>query len=329
MFIDFTKPDFLNGISPSATWELQIIDFIKKWQDEEVFEIQTSGSTGTPKKIKCHKKAMVASANMTGKYFNFKSGQTALLCLPTDKISGIMMLVRAMVWKLKLYCTAPKMALNLRQFPPLDFAAMLPAQALYNISELDGIKKLLLGGAAIPIHLNDKLKTLPTQSYLSYGMTETLSHIAIQRLGTTNYFETLEGIRISKSEKDCLVIDAPQLGIETLHTNDIIALISNHKFQYLGRYDNVINSGGLKIIPETIEQQIMPLFEQVLFYIGLMPHPVWGEQITLFIEGKPWKKEALKQLQKHLKRITPKQAIPQQIIFKNQFEKTANGKIIR
>lgn len=329
MFIDFSKKNPIEMLSPTSEWEIQILDFITQWQRNTVFSIQTSGSTGKPKTIRCHKQQMIASATMTGEYFNFRAGQTALLCLPTNKISGIMMLVRAIVWQLKLYCVPPAITLPLDNLPTLDFAAMIPAQALHNLAQLQKVKKLLLGGAGLPPDLQRRYKSLPSESFLSYGMTETLSHIAIQRIGTHSYFQTLKGIRITTDERNCLVVDAPSLGIKALHTNDIVSLLANNKFKYLGRYDNIINSGGLKIIPETIEQQINPFISKQLFYVGTSPHPTWGEQLTLFIEGITWDIEKILLLKKQLKKIVPKQAIPQRIIFKKHFPQTSNGKIIR
>lgn len=330
MYIDFTKSNPLEGICPVETWEQEIVDFIKNWKDTLSFEIKTSGSTGTPKIIKCLKQAMIASAKITGNYFGFTEGQTALHCLPAKKISGIMMIVRAIVWKLKLYCIAPKIELALDKLPSsIDFAAMIPAQALHNIDKLQHIKQLLLGGAAIPSILKNKLRTLPVSSYLSYGMTETLSHIAIQKLNESSLFVTMEGVNIYTNDDNCLIINAPNIGVERLQTNDIVSIVSETQFEYLGRYDNIINSGGLKIIPEEIEAQINKIFPLHNFYIGLTSHDTWGEQITLFWEGKPLCKDEENNLVKKLQSIKPKQAIPKKIIYKNHFDRTETGKIIR
>lgn len=330
MLLDFSKyshPE--QHFSPQNIFEEKTLQLLDYWHTNETIEITTSGSTGMSKIITHHKKHMLQSAKMTGVFFQFQEGQTALLCLPTDKIAGIMMLVRALHWKMKLYCLPPKLHLDLESLPPLDFAAMIPAQAAENLQKIQRIKTLLLGGAPVSFPLEQNLQKLPTNCFVSYGMTETISHIAARNLskGEQNY-RTLPNIFVSTDKRNCLVITAEKLGIKNLYTNDIVELSKEKSFKIIGRYDNVINSGGLKIVAEAIEKQIQPLLTQN-FYIKGIADEQWGETVALFIESEAFGEQELSMLQERLKSIVPKQAIPKKIIFLPKFNYTTNGKLLR
>ncbi len=180
MLLDFSKYESPEKYCTSQTeFDKEVLDFLHLWRTSDHFTVQTSGSTGIPKAITHSKIAMQNSAKLTGEFFNFKKGETTLLCLPVNKIAGIMMLVRAVIWHLKLYTLPPKLELNFSELPIIDFAPLLPAQALQNFEQLQKIKTILLGGASLPRTLSQKIPKHPSRFFHSYGMTETISHIAL------------------------------------------------------------------------------------------------------------------------------------------------------
>lgn len=332
MLLDFSKhihPE--RYAKASNSFEQEVLDFVEKWYSQKEFSLETSGSTGTPKKTTHSKEAMIQSALLTGRYFQFTEGKTTLLCLPITKIGGMMQLVRAIIWKLKLYVLPPKINLNLTALPSLDFAALLPAQAVSSFDQLASIRTILLGGAPLTSSLEEKIRTHTSSFYLSYGMTETISHIALKKLNGNDalpYFTTLPNISIEVDNNSCLSITAPELNISKLQTRDIIKLISPTSFDFIGRLDNIINSGGLKINAETVEKQISP-FINSSFYVKGTPDPVLGEQVTLFIEGNIWSKEKVNKFKNQLQDNISKHLVPREIIFKEKFQHTTTGKILK
>lgn len=328
-FSQYTHPE--NVTMAENSFDESVLSFIKKWYSQDEFTVQTSGSTGTPKAIAHSKEAMINSAKLTGEYFGFKQGNTALLCLPADKIAGIMMIVRAIVWKLKLYTINPKLQLDLSLLPMLDFASLIPPQAIENYEQLSCIKTILLGGTGLTPTLEEKLKKHSSNFYLSYGMTETVSHIALRKINGENatpLFSAMPNVSLTTDKDSRLCISAPHLNIEYLQTNDIVKLHTSNTFEFIGRFDNIINSGGLKINIETIEKQVSKIISQPFYIKGIKDERL-GEKVALFIEGKPWQKEQIDILNQQLKSIQPKQAIPKEIIFKECFSYTSTGKIKR
>lgn len=332
MLLDFSRykhPE--QHCFPTTDFDKEVLLFLQQWHKQDRFTIRTSGSTGVPKPIVHTKEAMQQSARLTGSFFNFQKGHSAVLCLPITKIAGIMMLVRAIVWQLKLYTLPPKQKLNLAALPFIDFAPLLPMQALENFSQLHTIKTILLGGALLPTLLKGKLQRLSSCVYHSYGMTETLSHIALCKVngeGASETFTALPNVALSVDKESRLHISAPQLGIEGLQTHDIVQLLSPTTFVFVGRHDTVINSGGLKLVAEDIERQLSAFISHN-FYVKGTADPLWGEKVTLFIEGKSWCRAMIKDLQKQFQNISPKQAIPKEIIFTEKFTYTPTGKLIK
>ncbi len=330
MLLDFSTYEFPEQYTqPQTDFDEEVLAFLQKWRTQNHFQITTSGSTGIPKVITHSKEHMQNSAKMTGQFFDFQRGNTVLLCLPITKIGGIMLLVRAIVWRLKLYTLPPKLTVNLSDLPATDFASLLPVQALNSFSELGKIKTVLLGGAAISKELFEKIQQHKSRFFHSYGMTEIISHIAICDLQKEqNHYQVLPNVVITVNAENCLQISAKKLGIEKLQTNDIVKLTSKTSFGFLGRLDNVINSGGLKIIAEEIEKQIRPFILQN-FYIAGTADDILGEKVTLFIEDTAWSIEKLTVLKEQLQTIRPKQAIPKEIRFQKQFDYTSTEKIKR
>lgn len=241
----------------------QTAKFIEEfYNNKDYVEVLTSGSTGKPKEIRAEKRKMLASAAMTVTFLNLKKGDSALLCMPLEHIAGKMVVVRSLYQKLNLIVRKP--CANLFADAPLNlnFAAITPMQAFCALSEekstkiLASCQKIIIGGGFIDQELHTKLCNLPCEIYHSYGMTETLSHIALKRISTENKaFKPLPGVSVSLSERKTLIIKAPKICSETLETNDI-AQINESGFIIKGRIDNIINSGGIKLIPEEIEEKL-------------------------------------------------------------------------
>ncbi len=313
-------------------FEVSIGFFLLDWLSEKpTIEVKTSGSTGKPKTIVLKKEHMVNSALATGSYFGLKAENKALLCLNTDFIAGKMMLIRAMALGLELDCVEP-ISNPLKNISKVyDFTAMVPLQVETSLEELSQIKTLLVGGAPMPNSLKEKIQSLDTQIFETYGMTETITHIAVKKINISsirinNYFNTLPNIQISQDSRNCLVINAPNLSDKLIVTNDIVELISDTEFQLLGRYDNIINSGGIKLIPEEIESILSSIIENRFFVTGV-PDKKLGEKLVLVVEGNI-DVEVLKEKMKS-ELSSNKFKIPKKIYLVDTFLKTNNGKIIR
>lgn len=319
-----------------SSWQNSLQNFLSEWLNDQNFvTVNTSGSTGKPKQIRLLKERMVNSALMTGQYFQFQQGQTALLCLPCDYIAGKMMVVRAMVWGLDLQLVPPTGNPMVAITQPMDFAAMIPLQ-VSNVFEqspekLDWIKQLIIGGGKVDYLLQEKLQTISTACFATYGMTETITHVAIKKLNGENaspYFEGLPNIQFTQDSRDCLAISAPHLASETVITNDIIDLKKGNQFEWLGRIDNVINTGGVKVFPEKIEHKLEKLIPQ-RFFISSIPDKKLENKVILIIEDKDWLKEKLNTLALDLKQVLSKFELPKAIYFLEHFIETPTKKVQR
>lgn len=241
-------------------------EFLSLWHDASpTMEVHTSGSTGTPKRIYIEKERMRASARMTCDFLGLKHGDTALLCMSLDFIAGKMMMVRAIERGMQLLHVEPSghplSTQNMESIgnpTGIDFAAMVPLQVWNTLQvpeereRLLGIRHLIIGGGAISRPLEDALRSLPINVWSSYGMTETLSHIALRRISEDHY-TPLPGISLEQDEEGCLIIDAPALCPQRLYTNDIVRFHGKDAFRVLGRRDNTVCSGGIKIQIEEVE----------------------------------------------------------------------------
>ena len=304
-------------------------EFLLDWIDKKnTIVLKTSGSSGIPKNIRVEKQYMVNSALATGSYFDLRPGQAALLCLPGNYIAGKMMLVRAMVLGLELDWVAPSMNPLRTMDYCYDFCAMVPMQLENSMDQIDNIKTLIVGGTPMSDSLREKVQDKKVNIFETYGMTETLSHIAVRKVnhGATDYFETLPNVKIHSDERDCLVINAPEINKEPIHTNDIVKLQSDQRFKWLGRYDNIINSGGIKLIPEQIEGKLATSIKQRLFVAGT-PDAQLGQKAILLIEGKEENTELLEEI-KNLGTLK-KHEVPKEILYVDNFIETKNGKILR
>ena len=316
-----------NLVKEGEAFEKVAGDFLLDWLDsKDYLLVKTSGTTGLPKTIKLDKKFMVNSAIMTGDFFDIHPGDKALHCLPSRYISGKMMLVRAMILGLELDLVAPTLHPAYDDEKHYDFSAMIPLQLKNSLERLNNIKTLIVGGASVSKSLIEDIQHLKTNVYETFGMTETISHIAVKKLNhnqsNTTAFETLPNVSISKNDKDCLVINAPKLSSETVVTNDLINLINEKLFEIIGRYDNMINSGGVKVFPELIELKLQDLIEH-RFFIASETDSDLGQKVILVIESgtTDFDKEVFSQLQKH--------EIPKAIYSIPKFIETETGKLQR
>lgn len=269
--------------------EIGIGKFISEWLDEKAFIlVKTSGSTGIPKEIKLQKKHVFNSAEATVNYFNLTENSKALLCLSAEYIAGKMMLVRAMIAGWDLHAVAPDKNPLENLDETFDFAAMVPYQVFHSLADLHKVKKLIVGGGAVSVELEQQLQKMETQGFATYGMTETISHVAVRPINgseKSTVFSALPKVNFSQAENDCLQINAPEISEETVITNDVVELLSPTSFKFLGRIDNVINSGGVKVHPEMVEEKLSLHIKQP-FIIASEKDEALGERVIFIVESE-------------------------------------------
>ncbi|MBN2523733.1 MAG: AMP-binding protein [Bacteroidales bacterium] len=323
---------FLDDQSVSQ-WEKKVYKFILEWIDEKDYIIQmSSGTTGKQKKLRLSKESMMYSAQNTCDYFNLKFGQNALLCLPVDYIAGKMMIVRAFAGGLNLLLSEPTSMPDFGSFRNIDFCAMVPLQvynSLNSVETLRRIKKLIIGGAEIRNELEVLLRDLPIEVYATYGMAEACSHVAIRRLSGTEYeryYHAMPEVKFKVDDRNCLIIEAKYLK-DKIITNDVVDLVNSKKFRWIGRYDNLINSGGIKIVPEEVEAVISKSTGMDCAVIGL-PDTKLGQKVVLILEkgGSEVTKEEIKTM---LKNELPKHLQPREIIYVDELPRNHTFKVDR
>lgn len=297
--------------------------FLLDWlDDKETIQLTTSGTTGTPKIITVNKQSMVYSAIATGNYFNLQSQDKALLCLPARYIAGKMMVIRSMMLGLELDVMVPSVHLDdLLPHKNYDFVAIVPLQAENSLKKLHQFKKIIIGGAKVSDDLTRKLKEIKSDIYETYGMTETITHIAAKKIGE-EFFTILEHVAISSDDRNCLVIDVPSISDEKIITNDIVEILNNKQFQWIGRYDNVINSGGVKLFPEQIEAKLASKIDNRFFITG-QPDDILGAKVVLVIEGEKI------DIDYNIFDTLEKFEKPKEILFITEFVETETKKVNR
>ena len=317
-------------VKEGQEYEKGIGNFLLDWLDDsDSLIVHTSGSTGVPKAIALKKEHMVNSALATGAFYKMGPGTKALQCLSADHIAGKMMLVRAMVLGWEIDMVEPSSHPLQFTTKHYDFVAMVPLQVQGSISHLNQIGTLIIGGAPISPELKSDLNKVDTRIFETYGMTETITHIAVKELAkgaVNNNFKALPEVVFTKDERDCLVIEAPKVSNAVIVTNDLVKLVSPAEFQWLGRYDNIINSGGVKLIPEQLETKLSVLIESRFFVAGI-PDAILGQKLILVVEGNI-DREQLHMDIKSLKSIS-KFEIPKEILVVPQFVETGSGKVDR
>jgi len=330
----------------TAKYSDKIYHFLQDWfSDKEYITVSTSGSTGKPKEIRLEKRQLQNSAIATGIFFKLKEKTSALLCLPTTYIAGKMMLVRAITLGWHLDAVAADSNPLKEPFTTYDFAAMIPLQVEKSIEKLYQIKKLIIGGGAVSSNLQEKLQDISTEVFATFGMTETITHIAVKKLNNSSFlqgsmtnkslqkefYKILPNTIIYKDERNCLVIQNKMISDSIIFTNDVVALISDTQFEWLGRFDNVINSGGIKLHPEKIEAELSKIIKQRFFVSGIKDEKL-GEKLVLLIESAGDKSIKLQdELIGEMKnsKLFSKFEIPKEIYFVDRFVETSTKKIQR
>ena len=301
-------------IKEGKPFEQHIGTFLLDWFDEKSYiELSTSGTTGVPKVIKIEKQAMLDSALATGDFFGLEPGNTMLHCLPTNYVAGKMMWVRSFILGLDMKFVEPNSNPLDKIDESFDFCAMVPLQAKNSLEKLKQkkIKKLIIGGVKVHKALEKELVKLPIEIYETYGMTETITHIAAKRIGE-EAFTVLPHVSVSTDERHCLVIKA----------KNIVKLISDKQFIWEGRIDNVINSGGIKLMPEQIEDKLSTLIPRRYFVFG-QADEILGEKAVLYVEGEPMV------IEESVFDVLNKFEKPKEVVFIPKFKETATGKIMR
>jgi O-succinylbenzoic acid--CoA ligase len=324
----------------SKELSVTIFNFLQNWFDEKDFiEVKTSGSTGKPKNIFLKKQYMVNSALATGEFFNLFENTKALLCLSVNYIAGKIMLVRALTLGWNLDFVEPISNPLKNNTKKYDFTAMVPMQLENSIANLSKIKKIIVGGAPVSNQLLKQLQNINIEVFATYGMTETITHIAVKKLNNfenvissaveKDFYSTLPNIKISKDDRNCLVIDAPNITNQKIITNDIVEIKSSIKFKWIGRFDTVINSGGIKLYPEEIENKLSQCIKNEFFVAGIKDEKL-GEKLILVIESldQNISKDLIFKQINSLKSLS-KYQIPKEIYFIDQLVKTPTDKINR
>lgn len=311
------------------------LDFIMQLMDpsDAPVEFKTSGTTGFPKTIYFRKQQIEHSALGTCQYFELNEDSTLLLCLPAELVAGRMMIARAMAVNAKLIWVKP--SLNpLENEMSIHFAAFTPAQVSVILSHPESTKlfqrisKVIIGGGEISKELEDRLIALHSNVYATYGMTETLSHVAIRKMGNIHYQALNPNITFTIRSNSCLNIHCPFIQTESIETNDVVELLDSSTFRYIGRADNMINSGGIKISAEELERVILShrLLPEGSFYITAGKDEIFGEVPVLVTTNKTLDSSSLLSA---INGMLNKYQLVKRIIFIDKFEYTASGKLIR
>lgn len=319
----------------------KVLPFCRAWlAGQEKFVLRTSGSTGAPKSVTFHRAAMKASAALTQQALQLREGMHALVCLDTDFVAGQMMLVRGLEVGMHVHVVAPSANpfATISAKTPIDFVALVPYQLETILqssacAQLRDVACTIIGGAPLESATAQKLAAFPGRFYATYGMTETLTHIALRALNgplVGEAFRTLPTIQVSTDERGCLVIRAPHLG-DPVVTNDVARLINPNEFEWLGRLDLVINTGGIKIHPEMVERKLEPVFASQgvnnRFFIAAQPHPQLHQQVVLVVEGDAT--AVLTQVWPIARPLLTKYEAPKLLLSVPRFAETASGKIDR
>lgn len=324
------------------------LDFCRDWlAGQEEFTVQTSGSTGAPKPITLTRGQMIASAQATAAALGLAAGDPALVCLPTRYIAGRMMLVRGLVVGMPMTLVAPSAnplaatpagaRLAFTAVVPLQLEAMLADDSPAVRDQVAGMKAILVGGGPVSPALAATTETCPAPIYHTYGMTETVTHVALRRLNgaaASEWFTPLPGVNLRLDGRGCLAITGPMTLHAWVQTNDLAELRGDGAFRWLGRFDNVINSGGVKVQVESVEAAIaglgLPALAGKRFFLAGLPDPRLGQIVTLVVEyaGDLAPSETA-ELLAALRSALDRYDAPRRIVTVARFAETPTGKIDR
>lgn len=325
-------------------WERSLYSFLKEWvSGGEELVAHTSGSTGAPKEIHLTRTQMLASAKATGEAFGLRAGDAALLCLSAEFIAGKMMVVRAFALGLNLI-TVPPSSNPLATLPAgtrLAFAAMVPVQVIGALEDdaekLELIDRILLGGAEVSEALENRLHLVRTNFYAGFGMTETVSHIALRELNVDKAYRVIGGVEAGQDERGCLTVKGAVTNHALLITNDLVEFITPQEFRWLGRIDHVFNSGGVKVIAEDLEAKVLRIASELnvedlltrRFAVSALGDDRLGDLITLVLEGEMLLPSAAHALLARLKSRLGRYETPRVLTALERFPETPNGKLRR
>jgi O-succinylbenzoic acid--CoA ligase len=317
-------------VHASETTQQLVHSFLMEWENEaDYIEVKTSGSTGIPKIIQLAKVHCIESAKNTLSFLSLKENDLALLCLSIETIAGKMIIVRSIVGNLKLLVTDPTSNPLIGIDQAIDFAAMVPLQVEKIIADssiqIKRIDKLIIGGGPVSTQLIENLKKIPYTAFQTFGMTETISHVALRKIGeiTETYYTALPSVSFEEKNQQ-LIVHYPGVLSENLLTNDLVELISTKTFKWLGRTDFMINSGGVKINPEEVESNLSKVIK-VPFFIAGIPDDHLGTKVILIIESE--QKIALNK--EELKQLVAPYSQPKLVFYCKKFVRTESGKINR
>lgn len=302
--------------------------FIAEWYSPEDYIIaHTSGSTGVPKEIRLSKADMRISAKATNEFFHI-GPESLLVCpLSIDYIAGKMMVVRALEAGCRLIATDVSNSFTLPQ-GTIDLLPVVPSQLAWLTAHpewSEKIRNLLIGGAAPSPEICADIVRAGFKAFISYGMTETCSHVALARADDpARVFHAMPGITFDTLSDGRLIVNAPSFSFESLTTNDVVELIDNSSFRWLGRADGVINSGGIKMFPEELERLYSPALAGRRFYVSSEESRKWGRVPVLIIEGAKTEIRAVLESS-----VTDRRRLPARIIFIPKLPEASNGKIRR
>ncbi len=333
-----------------SDFERRVLQFGRDWQSGlETFTLHTSGSTGEPKPIIITRDQMATSARLTIRALGLQPGNRGLVCLGIDYIAGMMMLVRGLECGLHLTIVEP-LSRPLAAFSPsarFDFTAMVPLQlqetlngAPHEFEILDAMAGVLIGGGPVSQALMAQLQCVSAPLYHTYGMTETVSHIALRRLNgpqRSDHFVPFDDVHLQLDERGCLAITSALSRGETLYTNDLADLQPDGTFVWLGRIDNVINSGGVKVQTEKVETALETCllhgwngaYADRRFFVGALDDQRLGQTVVAVMEGAAWPPEVETGLRAQLQQSLNRYEVPRQFLFVPSLMETRNGKIDR
>lgn len=318
-------------------WKISGLRFALELLDPTItsFKFNTSGTTGPSKEIVLSRAQILTSANNTSRYFNIENSSKLLNCLPTDFVSGRLMMARAFVSGAELIWVEP--SLNpLQNYIDVNFAAFTPAQVFSIMMNKEskayfkGIDKVIIGGGEISSALENELLDCPNLVFATYGMTETLTHVAVRKIGTDIYQSVYSEVVFSANEDGCLVIDLPYINNKSIFTKDLVEIMDDHSFIWKGRLDNMINTGGVKLYPESLERKIVDsgMLKQEEFYISSQQDEAFG-QIPVIVMLKASNIGDVVALLQRINGLLNKYEMVKHVVFLDKFEYTPTGKLRR
>nr|WP_093829756.1 AMP-binding protein [Spirosoma endophyticum] len=346
--LDPTAPD--RWPTPQTPYEADTLAFCNAWfSDQPAFTLHTSGSTGTPKPIQLTRAQMRASAQLTGKTLDLKAGDAALVCLNVHYVAGVMMLVRGLELGLPMTILEPSgnplavfnstTSFAFTAFVPLQLQTILEHNDPEQLAILNKMKAILVGGAATSPALEEALQIITSPVYATYGMTETVSHIALRRLNgpeATDVFTALDGVELGTDERGCLHITSAATNFDRIQTNDIVELTDQTHFRLLGRADRTINSGGVKVQPEQVELIIQGVMANFIafdgpatrrFFVAGLPDERLGQRIVVVVENAAFQPQLWTLAQDVVREKLGSYSVPKDVFVVDHFAETPTGKI--